>query len=130
MLIFRIVLIIGILLVAFLVTNQILARRAGRSDLSRRQAAIRTISGITLVVILLLALVGNLTGIVFTTDVESFKQRPHLVPYVLAYACLILALAFLLLFLALLDIREVAKISMRERTEAGATLRGKDGRDQ
>jgi hypothetical protein len=130
MLIFRIVLAVGIILTAILTLNQIRARRAGRLDLTGRQVVIRVTSGVTLIVILGLVLIGNYLGILFTLEPQSLAKDPHLLVVTVAYACLIAGLACLLLFLALMDIREVTKLHRQARIDSRAGLRRKDGRDQ
>ena len=130
MLIFRIALVAGIVLTAILVLYQIGARRTGRSDLTGRQMVIRVISGVTLLLILILVLTGNIVGIVFTTEQQHLAKNQHMLVVTIAYASLIAGLSCLLLLLALLDIREVAKAHKEARMGARASLRRKDGRDQ
>jgi hypothetical protein len=130
MLIFRIVLAAGIVLTAVLVVNQILARRAGRLDLTGRQMVIRISSGVTLILIFAVVLTGNILGIVFTTGSQHLAKNPRLLTVTIAYASLIAGLSCLLLFLALLDIHEVAQMHRQARIDARAGLRRKDGRDQ
>jgi hypothetical protein len=129
MLIFRIIIGAGIILTILLTLNQVRAHRAGHLYLSHRQMAIRVCSGVTLTIILTLVLVGNIYGILFTSAPQSLARDRHLLLITIAYACLIAGLSCLLLFLALLDIREVAKSHRQARMDARASLQRKDGRD-
>jgi hypothetical protein len=123
MLIFRIVLLAGILFTALLVAYQIKGWR--RSTLSVRQRTIRVASGVTLVLILCVVLLDNVFGVVFVADTHAFAKEPRLA---IAYLSLIAGLACLLLLLALLDIHETLNVYKRERIETRERLRRKDGR--
>lgn len=129
MLIFRIIIGAGIILTALLTLNQVRAHRAGHLDLSQRQLAIRVCSGVTLSAILALVLIGSKLGILFTMQAQNLSKNRHLLIITVAYACLIAGLSCLLLFLALLDIREVAKSHKQARIDARTSLQRKDGRD-
>lgn len=135
MLIFRVILLAGIVFVTFLVINEVLGWRRSQPLVSGRQRLLRVCSGITLILLLGLTLAGNILGIVFTSDPHSLVQDRKLLPAALGYASLVMGLALLLVVLALLDIREVIKNyrASRGQLRAGAPPNnggpnGKDGR--
>jgi len=123
----RIALLAGILLAAAVLLSQIAAWRRNALPISRRQMALRVCEGILLIALLSLVLAGNLAGVLVASEPHRAVKEPLLTAVYLS-ACV--GIACLLVFISLLDIREVLRTYSRTWREMRRDLEGKDGPEQ
>lgn len=118
--ILRIALVAGMVVTALAVIHEV-ARRTG---ISRRQRILRICSGVAMIVLLGLILVGNVFGILFAST-EEMLTKPKLLTLAYGFACL--GIGLLLVVFALVDILETLRTWRRKMSEMRGEFHKRDG---
>jgi hypothetical protein len=122
MTLFRTALLAGIALMAGLVAVQFISWRGPGCGIPLRQKIARTCFGVIFICLLGLVLAGNICGILFTDNRADLVGHPALT-FMYGLACM--GLGFLLVGLALFDVRETLRAYRRDSRRIEASM--KDG---